>query len=130
MDQRDGGAADHVVGPIEAGAPLVELEENTRFRELSSPAMRALQRSLLWSIPLCALIFNFEIPSRLGSPMLEEQYLGVILLLVLGSVFLSVPAGARASRAKAPWYDPTTGSSEYTPPAVFARTVNSRVPAA
>ena len=105
MDQRDGGASGQAVGPIEAGAPLAELEENTRFRELSSPAMRALQRSLLWSIPLCALIFNFEIPSRLGSPMLEEQYLGVILLLVLGSVFLSVPAGARASRAKAPWYD-------------------------
>ena len=105
MDQRDGGATDKVVASVEAGAPLAELEETTRFRELKNPAMRMLQRFMLWSIPIFALIFNFEIPSRLGAPMLQEQYLGIILLLVLGSVFLSVPASARASRERAPGYD-------------------------
>jgi len=84
MEQRDGGPAGEAFNPVEAGVPLAELEEITRFRNLNQPGMRALQRLMLWCIPLLALLFNFEIPSRLGAPMLEEQYLGLILILVLG----------------------------------------------
>jgi TRAP transporter 4TM/12TM fusion protein len=67
--------------------------------------MRLLQRLMLMAIPLFALLFNFEIPSHFGTPMLQEQYLGMMLILVLGSVFLSIPASRHASRRKAPWYD-------------------------
>ena len=105
MEQRNGGAADEAFKPVEAGVPLAELEEINRFRILAQPGMRALQRLMLWGIPLFSLVFNFEIPSRLGSPMLQEQYLGLILILVLGSVFLSVPANSSAPKDSAPWYD-------------------------
>ena len=84
---------------------LSELESGARFRKFSNPRLRLIQRLLLWGIPVFAVLFNFEIPSRLGAAMLQEQYLGIILILVLTSVFLSMPAGRRASRQKAPWYD-------------------------
>lgn len=67
--------------------------------------MRWLQRILLWSIPLFALFFNFDIPSRLGAAMLQEQYLGMILILVLASTFLSVPAARKSPKQKLPGYD-------------------------
>ena len=89
MEQRNGGAADEAFKPVEAGVPLAELEEINRFRILKQPGMRAFQRLMLWGIPLFSLVFNFEVPSRFGAPMLQEQYLGLILILVLGSVFLS-----------------------------------------
>jgi TRAP transporter 4TM/12TM fusion protein len=84
---------------------LAELERGSRFRTLKAPGMRLFQRLMLWAIPLLALLFNFEVPSYLGAAMLQEQYLGMILVLVLTSVFLSMPAGRRASREQAPWYD-------------------------
>jgi TRAP transporter 4TM/12TM fusion protein len=67
--------------------------------------MQWFQRLLLWAIPVFALLYNFEVPSRLGTPVLQEQYLGLILILVLTSIFLSVPASRRASRVRVPWYD-------------------------
>ncbi len=67
--------------------------------------MRLAQRLLLWAIPLLALLFNFDLPSRLGSAVLQEQYLGMVLLLVLGSIFLSVPAGRCSAQDRIPWYD-------------------------
>lgn len=85
----------------------VELEGGSRFRKLKNPSMRLLQRLLLWAIPLAALLFNFDLPSRFGAAMLQEQYLGFILILVLGSVFLSLPLHRRASRERLPWYDLT-----------------------
>src|SRR3989304_7557228 len=105
MEQRNGGAADEAFKPVEAGIPLAELEEINRFRILKQPGMRAFQRLMLWGIPLFSLVFNFEVPSRFGAPMLQEQYLGLILILVLGSVFLSVPANSSAPKDSAPWYD-------------------------
>jgi TRAP transporter 4TM/12TM fusion protein len=85
----------------------VELEGSARFRRLKNPSMRLLQRLLLWAIPVAALLFNFDLPSRFGAAMLQEQYLGFILILVLGSVFLSLPLHRRASRERLPWYDLT-----------------------
>lgn len=83
----------------------VQKGREARFRKLENPGMRLIQRSLLWGIPIFALVFNFELPSRFGSAMLQEQYLGIILVLVLSSVFLSRPALGRSSRSSAPWYD-------------------------
>jgi TRAP transporter 4TM/12TM fusion protein len=60
---------------------------------------------MLWAIPFFALLFNFDLPSRLGLAILQEQYLGMVLILVLGSIFLSVPASRRCRQGKVPWYD-------------------------
>lgn len=83
----------------------IELEGEARFRTFAAPWMQRLQKTLLSSIPLSALLFNFEIPSRLGTPMLQEQYLGVILILVLTSVFISVPARRGAPIDHPTWED-------------------------
>jgi TRAP transporter 4TM/12TM fusion protein len=83
----------------------VELEGGARFRKLQNPGTRLAQRLLLWAIPLAALLYNFELPSRLGAPILQEQYLGIILILVLVSVFLAMPSHRRASRVAIPWHD-------------------------
>jgi len=104
MEQRDGGIAGNAATPVVA-APLAELEDTGRFRKLKHPFLRALQRLMLWGIPFFALVFNFDLPARLGAALLQEQYLGVILILVLGSIFLSVPATARASSTNPTWYD-------------------------
>jgi len=79
--------------------------EVARYRTLASPPMRLLQRALLWSITLAAVVYVFEAPSRLGFYFLEEQYLGIILILVLVSTFLAIPASRRAPRHKASWVD-------------------------
>ena len=84
---------------------LAEMESGLRFRRFTNPTLRVIHSFFLWAIPLCALLFNFEVPSLLGAAMLQEQYLGIILILVLTSVFLSRPASRRASRLKVPWYD-------------------------
>ncbi|OGA16509.1 MAG: hypothetical protein A3H32_04500 [Betaproteobacteria bacterium RIFCSPLOWO2_02_FULL_63_19] len=57
------------------------------------------------AIPVVALLASFDVPSRLGAAMLQEQFLGVVLILVLCSTFMSLPASARASRRTFPWYD-------------------------
>ncbi len=84
---------------------LAEMESGVRFRKFTNPILRLIQRLFLWAIPISALIFNFEMPSLFGVAMLQEQYLGIILLLVLTSIFLAMPAGRRVSRQRLPWYD-------------------------
>jgi TRAP transporter 4TM/12TM fusion protein len=83
----------------------VELDENARFRTLGISWLRGIQRLLLIAIPLVALVVGFDVPGRLGTPMLQEQFLGVMLILLLTSVFIGMPAARRASRRKLPWYD-------------------------
>jgi TRAP-type uncharacterized transport system fused permease subunit len=84
---------------------LSQLERRSRFRKSSNPALRLIQKLLLWALPAVALLFNFEVPSYLGAAMLQEQYLGMILILVLSSVFLCMPASRRSSPTNPPWYD-------------------------
>jgi TRAP transporter 4TM/12TM fusion protein len=107
MEQRDGSAAGQALEPVETASSLAKLEDLGRFRTLKRPGLRAMQRLMLWGIPLSALLFNFDIPSRLGLAILQEQYLGIVLILVLGSIFLSAPASRRAPQDKVPWYDQT-----------------------
>jgi TRAP transporter 4TM/12TM fusion protein len=84
---------------------LSQLERGSRFRKFSNPALRLIQKLLLWALPVVALMFNFEVPSHLGVAMLQEQYLGMILILVLSSVFLCMPASRRSSPTNLPCYD-------------------------
>ena len=80
-------------------------EAGTRFRRIEPSWLRWLQRLLLMAIPIISLLASFDVPSRLGAAMLQEQFLGVILILVLCSTFISLPASAGASRRNLPWYD-------------------------
>jgi len=108
MDQGNGSSTDKAFRSVESYPqtnPISEIEGLSRLRTLKHPAMRLFQRSLLWWIPLFALLYNFDLPSRFGLALLQEQYLGSVLILVLGSIFLSKPAHRAASREHAPWYD-------------------------
>ena len=82
-------------------------EGEGRFRRANSVWLRWVQRLLLMAIPVCSLLFAFDIPGRLGAAMLQEQFLGIVLILVLTSSFLSMPASPSASRRGVPWYDAT-----------------------
>jgi TRAP transporter 4TM/12TM fusion protein len=80
-------------------------EREGRFRTIEIAWLRGVQRLLLMAIPVLSLLFSFDVPSRLGAAMLQEQFLGIILILVLTSVFISTPAGPDASWRHVPWYD-------------------------
>jgi TRAP transporter 4TM/12TM fusion protein len=80
-------------------------EEGGRLRGGQVRGLRAARSVLLCAIPILAMLFSFGVPSRLGANLLQEQFLGVILMLVLVSVFLFVPAGRRGAGQTIPWYD-------------------------
>ena len=83
----------------------LELEEGARFRKFDSVWLQWLQRLLLMAIPVFSMISGFDVPGRLGFPMLQEQFLGLILMLLLGSVFISMPAARKSPQRSVPWYD-------------------------
>ena len=82
-----------------------EPEEERWVRRIETRWVRLLQRLLLMAIPILSLLFGFNVPSRMGMAILQEQFLGVILIAVLASVFIARPATARSSRTRIPWYD-------------------------
>ena len=48
----------------------VEFEESARFRKFESAWLRWPQRGLLMAIPVFSLLAGFDVPARLGTPML------------------------------------------------------------
>jgi len=82
-----------------------KLEAGGRYRGVEALWLRAARSVLLSAIPLVALLFSFDIPSRLGATMLQEQFLGLFLILILVSVFIFVPATRKSVRRGIPWYD-------------------------
>lgn len=84
--------------------PKLSETEVTRFRSLRG-LLGVWETTLLVAIPVIGLIFVADLPFYLGLAILREQYLGVLLALILGAVFLSVPPSNRADRERIPWYD-------------------------
>ena len=82
-----------------------EPESEGRAPTIQSPWVNKIQRLLLMSIPILSLLFAFNVPSRMGMAILQEQFLGVILIAVLASVFISRPAIGKYPRTNLPWYD-------------------------
>ncbi len=76
-----------------------------RVRRIENLWVNGLQRLLLMAIPILSLLFAFNVPSRMGMAILQEQFLGIILVAVLASVFISRPATVNSPRTKLPWYD-------------------------
>ena len=79
-------------------------EPSARFRQPGGPAGLII-KVLLGMIPVCGTIFVTHIPEYLGIPLYKEQYLGLVLGLMLISTFLSTPATKMAPRDRVPWYD-------------------------
>lgn len=80
-------------------------EGEARYRVAGTLWLRGVQRLLLMAIPIVSLLYSFDVPSRMGAAMLQEQFLGIVLILVLTSTFLCMPATAKSSRQNVPWYD-------------------------
>jgi TRAP transporter 4TM/12TM fusion protein len=56
-------------------------------------------------IPIVGTIYVTHIPEYLDLAVYKEQYLALVLTLLLISTFLTVPATIKSSREKFPWYD-------------------------
>ena len=83
----------------------VELEGGPRFRSLRNRALRVLLDGILIAIPLLAFIYIFNLSPAVGVVILQEQYLGIFLILILSAVFLLTPATRGAPQQMVPWYD-------------------------
>lgn len=80
-------------------------EGGGHFRGADVRGLRVLRSLLLCAIPIISMLFAFDVPSRLGAAMLQEQFLGMILVLVLVSVFMFLPATRKSGGRIIPWYD-------------------------
>ncbi len=78
--------------------------EISRFGSLAG-ASGLFVRILLIAIPVAGFVFIIDIPGYLGRPVIIEQYLGLFIALVLGTVFLMFPATGKHPRNRVPWYD-------------------------
>jgi len=76
-----------------------------RYRRFDAPWLRGVHRALLAAFPLASLLFSFDVPAQLGATMLKEQFLGIVLMIVLVAVFMGRPASSRAPMRTLPWYD-------------------------
>ena len=75
--------------------------ENTRRL---SGFMEKFINAILVAIPLAGAFFILDIPSRIGMPILREQYYGLFFALTLPCIFWMLPATERSRRGIA-WYD-------------------------
>lgn len=76
--------------------------ENTR--KLSG-GMEKLIRAFLIAVPLLGSFFILDIPSRLGFPVLREQYYGLFFALTIPCIFWLLPAYADRNNKGIAWYD-------------------------
>ena len=77
-------------------------EDMDKVRRL--PAwLDAIVRYVLMAIPLIGIVFILDIPSRLGMPVMREQYYGLFFALAMPCVFWLAPAFAKNDSVK--WYD-------------------------
>ena len=60
---------------------------------------------LLGLLILLGLLWVADVHTYLGFSFYREQYMGLFWALILGAVFLLVPAIASAPRDRVPWYD-------------------------
>ena len=78
--------------------------EFDRFRKLKGPALRIWQ-GLLLLIPICGIMYILSLPVYFRVAVFAEQYIGLFFALILGCLYIGVPAGPGAPRDRVPWYD-------------------------
>ncbi|MFH1489162.1 MAG: TRAP transporter fused permease subunit [Pseudomonadota bacterium] len=81
-------------------------EETTsrRYRKVTG-ILGLIEKVFLICIPVIGILFVLDVHTRAGWDVYREQYIALLLGLVLGSAFLSVPAHKAAPRDRVPWYD-------------------------
>ncbi|HEX5093047.1 MAG TPA: TRAP transporter fused permease subunit [Burkholderiales bacterium] len=84
--------------------PAAEAPAEARYRALSA-RWRAVLIALVTGAIGLALNQLLNLGFLVGKTLLEGAYLYWLGALLVGSVFLLIPAGARASRHAVPWYD-------------------------
>ena len=77
---------------------------SSKFRKLKG-TVGFFTRIVLGIVPVVGTIYVTHIPEYLNVAIYKEQYLSLVLTLLLISTFLTVPATKKASREKLPWYD-------------------------
>lgn len=77
---------------------------DSRFRDLSGWT-GVYTKLALTGMPLIGIFFILDIPFYFEWAILREQYLGLILGMVLSCIFLLVPPYSKAARDRVPWYD-------------------------
>jgi TRAP transporter 4TM/12TM fusion protein len=75
-----------------------------RYRTLRGYA-RWIEFVLATGLPVVGVLFILSVHSHLGFELFAEQYFGLFLAVILGLVFIKVPATRRASRTHVAWYD-------------------------
>jgi TRAP transporter 4TM/12TM fusion protein len=75
-----------------------------RFRQPKG-VVGVLAKMMLGAIPIVGTFYVTHLPEYLRIAIYKEQYLGLVLTLMLISAFLTVPAAKSASRDRLPWYD-------------------------
>ncbi len=78
--------------------------EVSRFRS-PNKVLGLLIKVLLTALPIVGVFFIMDTPSYLGWELLREQYYGLVLAIVLSSIFLLVPANGASAKDRVPWYD-------------------------
>ncbi len=76
----------------------------TRFRRLDGAAGMA-QRVMLRALPVIGALYLLDLHLHFGFVILRQQYLAMLLLLTLGTVFLTIPAGRSSPSHRLPWSD-------------------------
>ncbi|UCH06701.1 MAG: hypothetical protein JSV55_11460, partial [Deltaproteobacteria bacterium] len=62
-------------------------------------------KTTLGIIPIIGTVYVTHLPEYLNIAIYKEQYLGLILSLLLLATYLIVPPTKTASRESVPWYD-------------------------
>jgi len=76
----------------------------SKYRQ-SKGVIGIFSKIVLSIIPIVGTIYVTHIPEYLNLAVYKEQYLALVLTLLLISTFLTVPAAIGSSREKLPWYD-------------------------
>ena len=102
-----------------AGADAAEAPTEARYRSLS-PLWRAGLILLVSGAIGLALNQLLNLGFFVGKTLLDSAYLYWLCALLVGSVFLLVPAGRRARRDGVPWYDALLFATSFAVFAYFA----------
>lgn len=76
-----------------------------KYRDIKNRFIRCFVYSLLIIIPVAGILYVLGLHQTLRINIYAEQYIGLFLGLVLGGIFLMVPASKSAPRDRIPWYD-------------------------
>jgi TRAP transporter 4TM/12TM fusion protein len=79
-------------------------ESTQRYRDLPSP-FGHLTQGLKILLIFVAAVYALEIHLMVGLSFSSQQFLGMMLGLILAVIFITAPATANQDRSRLPWYD-------------------------